>query len=91
MGARYSEEFKRDAVKLYLARGNGQQIAKELGIGYSTLQKWVKARRGELGPAAASQAEELRALRRENARLEEEVAILKKAAAFFAMDQVRSR
>lgn len=78
MGKRFSEELKKDAEKLYLTRGNAYQVAIELGIGCSTLQKWVKLQREQMEPVAITQAEELRALKKESARLEEEVAILKK-------------
>lgn len=40
----YSEEFKRVAVQKYLSRGNRQVIdlATDLGVGTTTLWKWVK-------------------------------------------------
>ncbi len=66
------------AVELHLARGKDKAVADELGIGRSTLQKWEKRYRGELNPVLINEAEELRRLQKENARLAEEIAILKK-------------
>ncbi len=87
----FTEEFRKKAVELYLARGKDKAVADELGIGRSTLQKWEKRYRGELNPVLISEAEELRRLQKENARLAEEIAILKKAAAFFAQDALPRR
>lgn len=83
---RYSPEFKEEALRL-VASGTVTltQVARELGIHVETLRLW----RRQAGPAtdrvaAASLEEENRRLRRENARLQEEREILKKATAFFA-------
>ena len=87
---RFPPEFKREAVELYRSSDRSlEQVAKELGIGQSTLQRWHYAlgheakREDEL---SSSERGELRRLRRENRRLKEEREILKKAAAFFAQD-----
>lgn len=84
----FSNEFKRKAVEPCLRRGRDETVADELGVGRSTLCKWEKAFRDELNPVAISEAEELRQLRKDNARLREEVEILKKATTFFAKDQL---
>lgn len=84
MATRYSDEFKRKAVELYLAYGNAQQVADELGVARSTLLKWTKEYKEEMNPVLISEAEELKRLRKENAQLKEDIEILKKAAAFFA-------
>ncbi len=44
MSARFSQSFKQQAVKKAIMRAEGisvKEIANELSIGYSTLQKWV--------------------------------------------------
>lgn len=44
MSARYNESFKRQAVEKALSRSEGATLAEIsdlLGIGYSTLQKWI--------------------------------------------------
>ena len=86
---RFTAEFKAQAVKRLLEGDRGlSEVATELGLSPGQLSSW---RRESLaaGPAAALAARkaeqaELQRLRRENKRLEEEVEILKKAAAFFA-------
>lgn len=83
---RFSKEFKREAVKLLRDSGKGiTQIAKELGLVPSVLRKWsdmVEAE--EKAGVSPEELEELKRLRKENARLKEEVEILGKATAFFA-------
>ena len=67
------------------------QTARELGINVNTLHTWISNyRRKNPGDAPRVDDEhlydELKKLRRENARLKEEREILKKAAAFFAKE-----
>jgi transposase len=83
---RFSKEFKREAVKLLRDSDKGiTQIAKELGVTPSVLRTWVDMVEAEektgLSP---EELDELKRLRKENARLKEEVEILGKATAFFA-------
>lgn len=90
----YTKEFKIEAVRL-LERGDkpAADIARELGVRRNQLYKWqeqLNARGKEdvfpgHGRRAGSEAE-LARLRREVARLEEENAILKKAAVYFAKE-----
>lgn len=87
--AKFSDEFKRKAVELFLAKGNDYSVAEELSIGRSTLGKWVQQYRNELNPVLVKESEELKTLRKENKRLQEENLILKKAAAFFAQDHIK--
>ena len=73
-------------------------MARDLGIDPSVLHDWVNKARAALvsstavpgvdesTPLPAGVEAELRRLRRENAVLREEREILKKAAAFFAME-----
>lgn len=65
-------------------------VAKELGIHDTTLGNWISAYKRRHGgtapePAGDKSERELR-LERENRKLREENAFLKKAAAFFAAD-----
>ena len=89
----YSLEFKQEAVKLVTEKGMSLNGASQsVGVCKSVLRFWVKkAEAGELGqpPKAKSQSEleaEIRQLKRQVSRLEEEKEILKKAAVFFAKD-----
>jgi transposase len=84
---RFTAEFKAEAVKRLLEGGKGLgEVATELGLSPGQLSGWrnehLAAGSAEaLAQRRAEQAETQR-LKREVKRLEEEVEILKKAAAF---------
>jgi len=88
MRRRYTAEFKAQAVELVRTGKPVPVVAQELGIGSGILYRWVgKLSEGvELGSGGLraggeeTAADELNALRRENARLKIENDILKKAA-----------
>jgi transposase len=88
----YTEEFKRDAVRMMRNRGTRTvaEVADDLGVGTNLLHRW--AHRTEKDAVARRNVEgetldqEVRRLRKENEQLRMEKAILKKAAAFFARD-----
>lgn len=87
---KYTEEFKKDAVRLMLARGQQtlQQVADRLGVTSSHLHRWHK-KYGQQVSGSTPTAEErnkTEELRRRVRQLEQENAILKKAAAFFARE-----
>lgn len=87
---RYTEDFKRDAVKLALEGDKTQaQTAIDLGVNPQTLYQWIQKYRSDFlsSDHKLSPDEELKQLRKENARLIEEREILKKAAAYFAKHQ----
>ena len=83
---KFSKQFKREAVQLLRTSGkNLSQIARELGIGVSVLGAWVAMVDAETKTGLGSdELEELKQLRKDNARLAMEVEILGKATAFFA-------
>ena len=88
---RFSAEFKDEAVRLVLEQGVSiTQAASDLGIGLSTLQKWVRVHRErkEVNGQVVTEADvaELKQLRKENHRLRMERDILKKATAYFAKE-----
>ena len=84
----YTEEFKREAVALVEKNGNRSQIARDLGIHMSLLRKWQEKINGNPDrpfPGKGNpQDVELAQLKKENARLKEEVEILKKAVGIFS-------
>ena len=87
----YSEEFRRDAVGLYESSPGVSinAIAAELGVNRNTLQIWVRkygtgTESVPQTPTSVTDAERIRQLERENARLKEERDILRKAAKYFA-------
>jgi len=84
---KHGEEFQREAVRIALTSGlPRKRVAADLGIGLSTLTRWVSLHRGEDFPTSpdADLARENEQLRRENHILKEERDILKKATQFFA-------
>src|SRR5271163_171788 len=87
---RFTKEFEDEAVRLVLTSGRTQrEIAGDLGIGLSTLVRWIGRSRDRraVDPATAAQSDvtvELKRLRRENEILQQGRDILKKATAFFA-------
>ncbi len=83
---RFSTEFKREAVTLVRNSGKSiTQVARELGLGTSLLAKWMKQLEAEQSTGMKpDELEELKTLRKENARLKIEVEILGEATAFFA-------
>lgn len=90
MVRKFSEEYKTDAVKMVLENGVSIRIvSKDLGIGRSTLEKWVRADRSndKEGIIPTSEREELRKLKAENHKLKLERELLKKAAVFFANER----
>lgn len=69
MRARYTETFKRQAVEKALSRTQGTTLAEvtdSLGIGYSTLSKWlVKSREQPLGSNSAHDGTGINDVRKE--------------------------
>jgi transposase len=85
----FTREFKAQAVKRRLEGGRGlSEVATELGIGTGQLSQWrsehLAADSAEALAARRAEQAETQRLKREVKRLEEEVEILRKAAAFFA-------
>ena len=92
---RFTKEFEDEAVRLVRASGRSQrEIAEDLGIGLSTLVRWIGRSRDrqtdEPGrPGQEDVTAELKRLQRENEILRQKRDILKRATAFFARDGVR--
>jgi len=83
---KFTKEFKREAVRLLRTSGKNQtQVARELGVATSVLGTWMAMVEAEEKTGLTpDELEELKRLRKENARLQMEVEILGKATAFFA-------
>jgi len=83
---KFTKEFKREAVRLLRTSGKNQtQVAQELGVATSVLGAWMAMVEAEEKTGLTpDELEELKRLRKENARLQMEVEILGKATAFFA-------
>lgn len=92
----FTKEFEREAVRLAETSGRTRrEIAEDLGIGLSTLTRWLSRHRDAvmddpgLRNVDEDMATELKRLRRENEILRQERDILKKATAFFAKEGSR--
>ena len=83
---RFSPEFKAEAVRLVRETDTSlSEIARELGVSATSLQKWADAVRPQpRTPLTEDERSELQRLRREIRRVTTERDILKKATAFFA-------
>jgi len=92
---RFTKEFEDEAVRLVTTSGRTQrEIAEDLGVGLSTLVRWISRSRDRLAEIPdkvpqADMAAELKRLRRENEILRQERDILKRATAFFAREGSR--
>lgn len=87
---RYTEQFKREAVRLVVEEGySNKKAADAVGVAHTTVRDWVTKYAQSAPPRTnfASESDELEHLRKENRRLRMERDILKKAAAFFAKEE----
>ena len=91
----YTKEFKDEAVRLVSEEGLGiKQAAKELGVSYSAMRKWLTQKKckgvgafpgsGHLSP----EEQKIKDLEKKVRLLEMERDILKKATAFFAKESL---
>ena len=91
MPAKFPEEFRDDVVRVAMNRDPGVtlvQIAKDFGVHVGTLDKWLRQARieeGERPGVTRSENDELRELRRRNKLLEQEVEVLRRAAAYLSL------
>jgi transposase len=89
----YPDEFRLEAVCLVKRSGESvPKIAKDLGISDQTLRNWVRQADVDAGKAeglTTAERARLRELEKENRKLREEREILRKAAAFFAREEIR--
>ena len=84
----FTPEFKQEAVDLCRRTGKSEcQVARELGIPQSTLNRWMRrAAVAPLGSNSFLATEELKIVRRELEQVRMERDNLKKAVAFFAKE-----
>jgi transposase len=86
----YPDEFRREALQMLRAGRTPRELAQSLGVSAQTLRNWRRQAQTDRGERdhglTGDERDELRQLRRENARLRQERDLLKRAAAFFARE-----
>ncbi len=86
----YPKEFRDDVVRVAMKREPGvglDQIAKDFGIHFTTLYSWMKKADlddGDRPGTTQVQSSELREAKRRIRTLEQEVEVLRRAAAYFS-------
>lgn len=89
--SKYPEEFRREAVELFLSGERPRsKVAESLGIHDGSLAAWVKDHQKQSEPGALDdECAELKRLRKEVAELRQDREILKRAAQYFARGTTR--
>ena len=93
MRQKFDQEFKEQAVKMAIEKKIPvTRLALDLGVGKSTLNKWVSTyKRGDqISSGLTAEQKEIKRLKRENEVLKEERDILKKAMAIFSCPKKRN-
>jgi len=86
----YPQEFRDDVVRVARNREPGvtiEQIAADFGVHPMTLTKWLRrsaVEAGERPETTRADSDEVRELRRRNRLLEQEVEVLRRAAAYLS-------
>ena len=92
MATRYTDKFRRDAVRIAVTSSlTRPQVSSDLGVGLSTLNKWVQKHQHDdlmSGPHEDVEKENER-LRKEVRLLREERVVLKRPTAIFFAGQSR--
>lgn len=84
-GKRYRSKYKEMIVDLYKSDMGLAEISSEYGIAKSTINGWVKdVKEVKIDENEVMTLKEVKALKKEMARIKEENEILKKAMAIFA-------
>ena len=84
-GRRYDQEYKDMIVELFKSGMSLAELSSEYGIAKSTINGWVKdVKEIKVDENEVMTLKEVKALKKERARIKEENEILKKAMAIFA-------
>ena len=84
-GRRYDEEYKDMIVELFKSGMSLAELSSEYGIAKSTINGWIKdVKEIKVDENEVMTLKEVKALKKEMARIKEENEILKKAMAIFA-------
>ena len=84
-GRRYNQEYKDMIVELFKSGMSLAELSSEYGIAKSTINGWIKdVKEIKVDENEVMTLKEVKALKKEMARIKEENEILKKAMAIFA-------
>lgn len=84
-GRRYDQEYKDMIVELFKSGMSLAELSSEYGIAKSTINGWIKdVKEIKIDENEVMTLKEVKALRKEMARIKEENEIFKKAMAIFA-------
>ena len=84
-GKRYDQEYKNMIVDLFKSGMSLAELSSEYGIAKSTINGWVKdVKEVKIDENEVMTLKEVKALKKEMAKIKEENEILKKAMAIFA-------
>lgn len=84
-GKRYDQEYKDMIIDLFKSGMSLAELSSEYGIAKSTINGWIKdVKEIKVDENEVMTLKEVKALRKEMARIKEENEILKKAMAIFA-------
>lgn len=93
----FSPEFRHDAAQLVVDKGYSvREAAESMGVGISTMDKWVKQLRADpqgkaaKGTPVTPEQQRIRELEKKVKRIEEENQILKKATALLMSDSLNN-
>ena len=91
-GSRFTEEFKREAVRKAEASQNVSRAARELGISNKTLHEWIKQfgqpQKLDLNTATMSElSARIRELERAVAQKDATIGVLKKAVSIVSQEK----
>lgn len=78
--SKYTTEFKQTIVNLHHLGKSYDEIRREYGAAHSSLARWKKQfSKAKIGDDAVSTTQQIKALKKRNAQLQEENFILRKA------------
>lgn len=84
MQKKYNDEFKEMIIELHRSGKPPCETMREYGISSSAYYNWINSKKTVTVDDQKFTAKEVKALKRENSMLKEEIQVLKKALTIFA-------